>query len=88
MFRLLVRDHHVVGRFDVEHRHQVRAAILALAEVEIDAAGIAAMPLPDGIGSRLKSRIELPASLPLAIRLFLAMLVEIEDPDRFRTSWS
>ncbi len=50
--------------------------------------GIAAMPLPNGIGSRLKSRIELPASLPLATRLFLAMLVEIEDPDRFRSSWS
>ena len=41
MFRLLIRDHHVVGRVDVEHRHQVGAAILALAKVEIDAAGVA-----------------------------------------------
>ena len=40
-FRLLIRDHHVVGRFDVEHRHQVRAAVLALAKVEIDATGVA-----------------------------------------------
>ena len=40
--------------------------------------GIATMPLPRFF-SRLKSRIELPASLPLATRLFLAMLVEIED---------
>jgi hypothetical protein len=37
------------------------------------------MPLPSGIFSRLKSRIELLASLSLATRLFLAMLVEIED---------
>jgi hypothetical protein len=44
--------------------------------------GIAAMPLPSGIFSRLKSRIELPASLPLTTRLFLAMLVDIEDRDR------
>jgi hypothetical protein len=43
--------------------------------------GIAAMPLPSGIFSRLKSRIELPASLPLATRLFLVMLVEIEDKE-------
>ena len=48
--------------------------------------GIAAMPLPSGIFSRLKSRIELPASLPLATRLFLAMLVEIEDTDRMGSS--
>ncbi len=39
--------------------------------------GIAAMPLQFGL-----SRIELPASLPLATRLFLAMLVDIEDRDR------
>ena len=39
--------------------------------------GIAAMPLGPGL-----SRIELPASLPLAIRVFLAMLVDIEDRDR------
>ena len=43
--------------------------------------GIAAMPLPSQF-VRLKSRIELPASLPLATRLFLAMLVDIEDRDR------
>lgn len=41
--------------------------------------GIVAMP---DIPSRLKSRIKLPASLPLATRLFLAMLVEIEDRER------
>lgn len=45
--------------------------------------GIAAMPLPTGIFSGLKNRIELPASLPLATRLFLAMLVEIEDTEGF-----
>jgi hypothetical protein len=39
--------------------------------------GIAAMPLEFGL-----SRIELPASLPLATRLFLAMLVDIEDRNR------
>ena len=46
--------------------------------------GIAAMPLASGSGilNPLKSRIELPASLPLATRLFLAMLVDIEDRDR------
>ena len=46
--------------------------------------GIAAMPLGYGSGSLtpLKSRIELPASLPLATRLFLAMLVDIEDRNR------
>ena len=38
--------------------------------------GIAAMPESWGL-----SRIELPASLPLATRLFLAMLVDIEDKD-------
>ena len=50
--------------------------------------GIAAMPLPSGILSRLKSRIELPASLPLATRVFVAMLVEIEDTDRMGGSSS
>ena len=51
--------------------------------------GIAAMPLPgSGGGIRLKSRIELPASLPLAIRLFVALLVEIEDSDRLGSSSS
>ena len=44
--------------------------------------GIVAMPLSRGFFSRLKSRIELPASLPLATRLFLAMLVNIEDRER------
>ena len=46
--------------------------------------GIAAMPLGYGSGSLtpLKSRIELPASLPLATRLFLAILVDIEDRNR------
>ena len=45
--------------------------------------GIVAMPLAGrGILHSLKSRIELPASLPLATRLFLAMLVDIEDRDR------
>ena len=39
--------------------------------------GIAAMPETFGL-----SRIELPASLPLATRLFLAMLVDIEDRER------
>ena len=39
--------------------------------------GIAAMPLRLGL-----SRIELPASLPLATRLFLAMLLDIEDRER------
>jgi len=39
--------------------------------------GIAAMPVRFGL-----SRIELPASLPLATRLFLAMLVDIEDRER------
>jgi len=49
--------------------------------------GIAAMPLPgSGGGISLKSRIELPASLPLAIRLFIALLVEIEDSDRLGSS--
>lgn len=42
--------------------------------------GIAAIPLPgSGGGNRLKSRIELPSSLPLVTRLFVAMLVELED---------
>lgn len=50
--------------------------------------GIAAMPMPSGIFHRLKSRIELPASLPLATRLFVAMLVEIEDVDRMGSSSS
>ncbi len=41
------------------------------------------MPLPGSGGSyRLKSRIELPALLPLATRLFMAMLMEIEDIER------
>ena len=44
--------------------------------------GIAAMALPTGIFSRLKARIELPGSLPLATRLFLALLVDIEDRER------
>lgn len=44
--------------------------------------GIAAMPLPTGAFSRLKSRIEFPAALPLATRLFLALLVDIEDRER------
>ncbi len=49
--------------------------------------GIAAMPLPlSGGSNRLKSRIELPASLPLATRLFLAMLVEIEDIEGVNSS--
>ena len=48
--------------------------------------GIAAMPMPTGIFSRLKSRIELPASLPLPTRLFLAMLVYIEDSEGFSSS--
>ncbi len=39
--------------------------------------GIAAMPQRFGL-----SRIELPASFPLATRLFLAMLVDIEDRER------
>ena len=41
--------------------------------------GIATIPLPTGIFSWHKSRIELPASLPLEIRLFIALLVEVED---------
>jgi hypothetical protein len=45
--------------------------------------GIAAMPMSTGIFGRLKSRIELPASLPLAIRLFLAMVVYVEDTEGF-----
>ena len=47
--------------------------------------GIAAMPLTR-CNTWLKSRIELPASLPLATRLFVAMLVEIEDTDRLGSS--
>ncbi len=44
MLRLFIRDYNVVGGVDVEHRHQVRAAILALAKVEIDATGVAEIP--------------------------------------------
>jgi len=43
--------------------------------------GIAAMPLLNGIGNRRASRIELPGSLPLEIRVFLALLVKLEDED-------
>ncbi len=66
------------GRFDLV---RVSSDKLALRRGDT-VLGIAAMPLPSAIGSRLKSRIELPASLPLATRLFLAMLVEIEDIER------
>jgi hypothetical protein len=50
--------------------------------------GIAAMPITTGIDGRTTSRIELPASLPLATRLFIALLVEIEDHERGGASWS
>jgi len=63
------------GRFDLVRLKRAKFALRRGDTV----LGIAAMPLPSGIFSRLKSRIELPASLPLATRLFLAMLVEIED---------
>ena len=44
--------------------------------------GIIAMPLPTGVFSPLRTRIELPARLSLAIRLFLALLVDVEDRNR------
>ena len=65
------------GRFDFV---RIKRAHFALRRGET-VLGIAAMPLPTGIFSRLKSRIELPASLSLATRLFLALLVNIEDRD-------
>ena len=70
------------GRFDLV---RLKRATFALRQGDT-VLGIAAMPLPSGIFSRLKSRIELPASLPLATRLFLAMLVEIEDIERIDSS--
>ncbi len=65
------------GRFDLARLNSAKFALRRGDTV----LGIAAMPLPDS-SSRWKSRIELPASLPLATRLFLAMLVEIEDIER------
>ncbi len=70
------------GRFDLVRLKQATFALRRGDTV----LGIAAMPLPSGIFSRLKSRIELPVSLPLATRLFLAMLVEIEDIGRLGSS--
>jgi len=43
--------------------------------------GIAAMPMLKGIGNRRASRIELPGSLPLETRVFLALLVKLEDEE-------
>ncbi len=64
------------GRFDLARLNSAKFALRRGDTV----LGIAAMPLPGSGGSnRLKSRIELPASLPLATRLFVALLVEIED---------
>ncbi len=64
------------GRFDLVRLKHAKFALRRGDTV----LGIAAMPLPGSGGSnRLKSRIELPALLPLATRLFVAMLVEIED---------
>lgn len=70
------------GRFDLVRLKRAKFALCRGDTV----LGIAAMPLPNGIFSRLKSRIELPASLPLATRLFLALLVEIEDSERVDSS--
>lgn len=72
------------GRFELV---RLKSAKFALRRGDTDL-GIAAMPMPTGIFNRLKSRIELPASLPLTTRLFLAMLVYIEDTERFGSSWS
>ena len=65
------------GRFDFV---RIRHAQFALRRGET-IIGIATMPLPAVGSSRLKSRIELPASLPLVTRLFLALLVHVEDRD-------
>jgi hypothetical protein len=67
------------GRFDLVRLKRFKFALHRGGSV----LGIAAMPLPGSGGSnRLKTRIELPASLPLATRLFVALLVEIEDIDQ------
>ncbi len=66
------------GRFDFV---RIKRAQFALRRGET-VLGIVAMPLPTGVLSRLKSAIELPASLSLATRLFLALLVDIEDRER------
>jgi len=70
------------GRFELV---RLKRARFALRRGDTDL-GIAAMPMPTGIFGRLKSRIELPASLPLATRLFLAMVVFIEDTEGFSSS--
>ena len=71
------------GRFDLV---RVKHAKFAFCQGDT-VLGIAAMALPgSGGGNRLKSRIELPERLPLATRLFVALLVEIEDSDRMGAS--
>ena len=70
------------GRFDLVRLKFAKFALCrggaALGDTSL---GIATMPIPMGIDTRRASRIELPASLPLATRLFIALLVNIEDRD-------
>ena len=65
------------GRFDLARLGYAKFALLRGDAV----VGIAAMPLLKGMGNRLTSRIELPGSLPLEIRVFLALLVKLQDED-------
>ena len=70
------------GRFDFSF---IKFAKYALCRDDI-VLGIVAMSLLTGVLDRFKSRIELPALLPLTTRLFLALLVKFEDRDRLGSS--
>ncbi len=63
------------GRFDFAQLDYGKYALLRGDTV----VGIAAMPLLNGFGNRWTSRIELPGSFPLETRVFLALVVKLED---------
>ena len=76
------------GRFDLVRLKFAKFALCRGGAPGNTNLGVAAMPVTTGVGSRTKSRIELPASLPLATRLFIALLVDIEDQECGGISWS
>lgn len=65
------------GRFELAPRGHPKFDLLRGDTV----IGIVAMPELSGNGGRFHSRIELPGSLPLETRLFLALLVKLECKD-------
>ena len=66
------------GLFTLAYRDYGKYAVLRGDSV----VGIAAMPLPQAPGGRWTTRIELPGSLPLETRIFIALVGLVHDRNR------